>query len=290
MVAGFFSVRKTNRGSFENPFMQNRLKFAGSAFSSASIAVHTNHWQCNKEPIIRSSTFLQPYLCGPISKNNMKLDTVIFDMDGLLVDSEPLWGIAANDVFEHYGFRLSPEQHITTTGLRTREFVHWWFQHFNIDRTEEPVAEERILNRVLQLVDNDCKMMPGVENVFNLFHSLRFKIGIASSSPQALIDLVMDKSGIRQYVQGTASAQHLRYGKPHPQVYLDCAETLQSVPSNCISFEDSFYGMIAAKAARMVCVVVPEYRRYKEEQWGAADLKLSSLQNFNSLHLEMLQR
>ena len=57
----------------------------------------------------------------------MELDTVIFDMDGLLVDSEPLWAIASNEIFEEYGFRLSPEQHITTTGLRTREFVHWWF-------------------------------------------------------------------------------------------------------------------------------------------------------------------
>ncbi len=76
----------------------------------------------------------------------VKLDTVIFDMDGLLIDSEPLWAIAANHIFEQYGFRLSPEQHITTTGLRTREFVHWWFQHFGIDKREEPKAEELILN------------------------------------------------------------------------------------------------------------------------------------------------
>ena len=219
----------------------------------------------------------------------MKFDTVIFDMDGLLVDSEPLWGIAANNVFEQYGFRLSPEQHITTTGLRTREFVHWWFQHFSIGIKEESVAEEKILHRMLELINADCKMMPGVEHAFNLFHSLRFKIGIASSSPDALIQLVMEKSGIQQYVHATASGQPLPYGKPHPQVYLNCAETLQSIPSNCLAFEDSFYGMIAAKAARMACVVVPDYHQYKQERWGAADLKLSSLQNFNALHLQMLE-
>ena len=219
----------------------------------------------------------------------MKLDTVIFDMDGLLVDSEPLWGVAANNIFEQYGFRLSPEQHITTTGLRTREFVHWWFQHFAINMKEEPVAEEKILQRMLALIDADCTMMPGVEHVFNLFHSLQFKIGIASSSPDALIHLVMEKSGIQQYVQGTASGQHLPYGKPHPQVYLNCAETLDSNPSECLSFEDSFSGMIAAKAARMKCVVVPDYQQYKQERWGAADLKLSSLQNFSTLHLQMLE-
>lgn len=219
----------------------------------------------------------------------MKLDTVIFDMDGLLVDSEPLWGVAANDVFEQYGFRLSPEQHITTTGLRTREFVHWWFQQFSIDINEEPAAEDKILQRMLELINADCTMMPGVEHVFNLFHSMRFKIGIASSSPDALIQLVMEKSGIHKYVQGTASGQLLPYGKPHPQVYLNCAGTLGSIPSNCLAFEDSFYGMIAAKAARMKCVVVPDYGQYKQERWGASDLKLSSLQNFSALHLQMLE-
>ncbi len=220
----------------------------------------------------------------------MKLDTVIFDMDGLLVNSEPLWGIAANDIFEQYGFRLSPEQHITTTGLRTREFVHWWFQHFSISENEEPKAEDLILNRVMQLVDENCEMMPGVEHVFNLFYSLHFKIGIASSSPESLINLVMEKSNIKRYVNGTASGQLLPHGKPHPQVYLNCAETLQSLPAHCISFEDSFYGMIAAKAARMTCVVVPDYKQYKQERWAAADLKLSSLQNFNALHLDILQQ
>ena len=219
----------------------------------------------------------------------MQLDTVIFDMDGLLVDSEPLWAVASNEVFANYGFRLSPEQHITTTGLRTREFVHWWLSYFNIPETEEPVAEEKILQRVLQLVSEDFKMMSGVHHVVDLFYSLQFKIGIASSSPQQMIDVVMDLCNIRQYIKATASAQHLPYGKPHPQVYLDCAESLASSPTSCLAFEDSFYGMIAAKAARMKCVVVPEHKMYKQERWGAADLKLSSLQNFNALHLQLLQ-
>ncbi len=220
----------------------------------------------------------------------MQLDTVIFDMDGLLVDSEPLWAIASNEVFEGYGFRLSPEQHITTTGLRTREFVHWWFSYFKIAEDKEPEAEEKVLRRVLDLVSTNCNVMNGVQHVFELFHSLRFKIGIASSSPQDMIEVVMDLCGIRSYVKATASAQHLPYGKPHPQVYLNCAENLGSQPTACIAFEDSFYGMIAAKAARMKCVVVPEHKRYKEERWGAADLKLSSLQNFNALHMQLLQQ
>ncbi len=229
------------------------------------------------------------YLC-PLLSRFMNLDTVIFDMDGLLVNSEPIWGLAANYIFEQYGFRLSPEQHVTTTGLRVREFVHWWFQHFGIAVEEEQGAEEKIIDRALQLLDENCEMMPGVPHVFNLFRLSHFKIGIASSSPHSLIDLVVEKGGIRSYVNATASGHNLPYPKPHPQVYLDCAALLQSPAASCLAFEDSFYGMIAAKAARMKCVVVPDYKQYKQERWGAADLKLSSLQNFNTLHLEMLSR
>jgi sugar-phosphatase len=173
--------------------------------------------------------------------------------------------------------------------LRTREFVHWWFAYFGIPEAQEAEGEEKVLKRVLELVSTNCKIMNGLQHVFDLFHSLKYKIGIASSSPQEMIEVVMDLCGIRQHVNATASAQHLPYGKPHPQVYLNCAESLGSLPTACVAFEDSFYGMIAAKAARMKCVVVPEHKRYKEEKWGAADLKLSSLQNFNALHLQLLQ-
>ncbi len=88
----------------------------------------------------------------------------------------------------------------------------------------------------------------------------------------------------------TASAGNLKYGKPHPEVYLNCASALNSVPTECLCFEDSFNGMIAAKAARMKCVVIPMYHQQKEERWRSADLKLSSLQNFGALHLNVLNQ
>ena len=81
------------------------------------------------------------------------------------------------------------------------------------------------------------------------------------------------------------SAEDLPYGKPHPQVYLNCANALQVAPVNCVCFEDSFNGMVAAKAARMKCVVVPHASEQDHAKWGAADLKLNSLEQFTEQQL-----
>ena len=219
----------------------------------------------------------------------MQLDTVIFDMDGLLIDSEPLWGEAADEVFGMYGIQLSKEQYATTTGLRTKEFVQWWFRHYQLGEAELARAEENIVQRVIAKVSERGNVMPGVQYIFEFFRKQGFKIGLASSSPQSLIDLVVHICNIRHYLAATSSAEFLPYGKPHPQVYLNCAEMLQSHPTSCICFEDSFNGLISAKSARMKCVVVPHHSQQKDERWGAADLKLSSLQNFGELHLNLVQ-
>jgi mannitol-1-/sugar-/sorbitol-6-/2-deoxyglucose-6-phosphatase len=218
----------------------------------------------------------------------MQLDTVIFDIDGLLIDSEPLWNEAASELFQQYGVNMTEEQYKTTTGLRTKEFVQWWFQYFNIGNNELKRAEQKIVELVLQKIEQKGKIMPGVPYIFDFFQRKSFKIGLATSSPPALIDLVVQLSGIQKYLHATASAEDLAYGKPHPQVYLDCAATLGSHPTSCICFEDSFNGMIAAKAARMKCVIVPHSSQQKDQKWGAADLKLSSLQNFGELHFDLI--
>ena len=219
----------------------------------------------------------------------MSLDTVIFDIDGLLINSEPLWNEASEEVFKQYGIALTEQQYLSTTGLRTKEFVDQWFGFFGVSKNLAAEAEHRVINTVLKKIETRGAIMPGVQHIINFFCEKGFKIGLATSSPQELIDLVVKILGIAPYINATTSAQELPYGKPHPQVYLDCALKLNSSPTSCLCFEDSFNGMIAAKAARMKCVVVPEYSQLKEEKWGASDLKLSSLQNFGELHFNALQ-
>lgn len=219
----------------------------------------------------------------------MQLNTVIFDMDGLLIDSEPLWNEAAAEVFNMYGVSLSEEQYHSTTGLRTKEFVQWWFGKFNLGDAEHARAEKMIFQKVMTKIQSKGKVMPGVQYIFNFFKERNFKIGIASSSPLDMIDLAMQMCGVQELVSAKASAEYLPYGKPHPQVYLDCAKSLDADPLACLCFEDSFPGLIAVKAARMKCVVVPHFSQQKIDKWVIADLKISSLQNFGQLHLNLLQ-
>lgn len=218
----------------------------------------------------------------------MKLDTVIFDMDGLLIDSEPLWAEAADEIFGQYGFQLTAAQYAITTGMRTKEFVEWWFNFHQIDAKHHPIAERDILQTVVNKVEEKGKPMAGLEHIFNFFVEQNFKIGLATSSGQALIDVVVDKLGIRPYLNAIESAALLPYGKPHPQVYLNCAEALYSHPTQCLCFEDSFNGFIAAKAARMKCVVVPAPHDFHLTKFDASDLKLASLLHFTPLLLERL--
>jgi mannitol-1-/sugar-/sorbitol-6-/2-deoxyglucose-6-phosphatase len=216
------------------------------------------------------------------------LNTVILDMDGLLIDSEPLWEEAGRETLQRFNVKLSTEQYHISTGLRTSEWIQHWFNQFNISMEYAAEAETTIVKSAIEKIAAKAQPLPGVQHIFSFFKQRNFKIGLASSSPMELINVVVDKLQIDHFINAKTSAEHLQFGKPHPQVFLNCAELLRSSAAECICFEDSFNGMIAAKAARMKCVVVPAYNQQQQAKWAAADLKLSSLQNFNGLLLESL--
>jgi len=218
----------------------------------------------------------------------MQLNTVIFDMDGLLIDSEPYWQKAGMETLREFNVTLEPIQYHHTTGLRTPEWLDYWFDYFGIDKKLIPAAAAALHANVFEKIRNDAEALPGVRHALDLFKSKQFRIGLATSSPLALANIVTDKLGIGDYFDAVTSAGDLPFGKPHPQVYMDCAAALSTGPLECLAFEDSFNGLIAAKAARMKCVVIPVADQYTLPKWGAADLKLPSLSEFTEAHLEKL--
>ncbi len=218
----------------------------------------------------------------------MQYEAVIFDMDGLLIDSEPQWQEAGRETLEQYGYKLTDEQYHTSTGLRTEEWIEHWFRYFKADMSLASAAVDVVVQKAIEKVGAKSLPFSGIEDVFAFFKERDFRIGLATSSPMALVDVVIEKLKLHHIFDTLASAGDLPFGKPHPQVYLNCAQQLSCSPLHCIAFEDSFHGLIAAKAARMKCVVVPAVSGFEHPKWNAADLKLKKLSDFSEEHLYKL--
>lgn len=218
----------------------------------------------------------------------MNIKAVIFDMDGLLIDSEPLWQEAGKATLLEFGKELTTEQYHSSTGLRTEEWIEHWFHHFQIDMQHAPAAVTTIIDKAIAFIDERAEPMPGVAHAISLCRQQHLAVGLATSSPLSLVKVVLEKLNLQNTFDAITSAEHLPFGKPNPQVYINCADVLQVSPVSCVAFEDSFNGMIAAKAARMKCVVVPAAVDFTHPKWKAADHILASLEDVNNRLLEQL--
>lgn len=216
------------------------------------------------------------------------INTVIFDMDGLLIDSEPLWGKAMREVFATVGVTLTNEQASHTTGLRTVEVVDYWHNFFKWQGKSNEQVTNEIIDSITHKIVTEGRTMEGLEYILDYFEKKQFKMGLASSSPIRLIDAAVTHFGIKDRFQVISSAEFETHGKPHPAVYLSCAKALGSAPLECLAFEDSVTGMTAAKAARMKVVVVPEVHNQSNPKYILADVQLGSLKDFNDAILEKL--
>jgi mannitol-1-/sugar-/sorbitol-6-/2-deoxyglucose-6-phosphatase len=216
-------------------------------------------------------------------------EAVIFDMDGLLIDSEPLWQQAEIAIFGKLGMELTVELCEQVQGQKIEDVIKHWYNYKPWINKSFKEVEIEIINMVQGLIKEKAQPMLGIEYILDFFKKKNFKIGLASSSTMNLIDTALDKLNIRHYFDVIHSSQFEKFGKPSPDVYLTVAEKLQLYPEKCIVFEDSYNGLLAARSAGMIAVAVPVKHSFDNPKFDIANLKIKSLLDFDEGYFLLLQ-
>ena len=193
-------------------------------------------------------------------------------MDGLLIDTEPVWRGAEKEVFADLGIELTEADLLDSTGVRIDELAA---VRLPLDGPGPAEVADRITNQVVDYVKRAGEPMPGVPEAIALFGRLGLRLAIASSSPARLIDVVCAR--LKLDIDVRCSALDEPRGKPAPDVYLAAARRLGLSPARCLALEDSPSGVLAAKDAGMTCVAVPDPLLTGDPRYRRADLVLPSL-------------
>lgn len=210
------------------------------------------------------------------------MKAVLFDMDGVLIDSEPLWKIAEVEAFAKVGLDLTHTDCEETVGLRIDEVVQLWYDKVGWKEKTVKEVETDIVDILIREIRQQGRTLPGVKDTLDRVQKAGLKIGLATSSYQRIIEVVVDKLQIRHYFDTMHSAEYETYGKPHPAVFLSCAKQLQVHPEECLVIEDSYNGIKAATAAKMKVVAVPEKTHQTDPRFlSKANMVIDSLCNFD---------
>lgn len=206
---------------------------------------------------------------------------IIFDMDGLLIHTEPFWVQAQLEILRDLGAHISTQTCAQTKGLRIDEVVSHYHRLTPWNTPSVADVAIQIAKRVSSLFQEKGALMEGVHHALSIAKSYQVPIALASSSPYFLIEEVLSHCSILSFFDHVISAENDPYGKPHPSIYIRTAKLLNVHPSECIALEDSFFGVLAAKSAHMRCIVVPET---DHPQWVIADHNISSLSELKVQH------
>jgi HAD superfamily hydrolase (TIGR01509 family) len=214
----------------------------------------------------------------------------IFDMDGLLIDSEILWHEAEIEILGGLGVPLAIEGCRTTKGMFVGEVTaHWYRLYPWPDPTPEEVAVT-IVDRVIELILAKGELKPGAEHAIDLCEARGLSLAVASSSEYRLIDAALEHFDLRRRFALVHSAEDEPYGKPHPAVFLTTAAQLDAPARRCLVWEDAPAGVLAAKAASMACIAVPEDGEGHHPAFGLADLVVGSLLEVDGPSLDEVGR
>ena len=218
---------------------------------------------------------------GDREAETVPVQAVIYDLDGLLIDSEPCWERAEMEVLGSVGVPLTPERSHETTGLRLDEAVAYWAARYPWTAVSHEDVVSRILQRVLALLADRASLKPGVRESLAVVRRAGLRVALASSSPLALIEGALERVGLQSEFEQVVSAEGERFGKPHPGVYLTTAARLGVAPRVCLALEDSVNGVLAATSAGMRCIAVPERWPVADPRFSRANAVVHSLHEIN---------
>ena len=210
------------------------------------------------------------------------LQAAIFDMDGLIIDSEPLWQDVEVRVLGALGVPLTPELCTQTMGFRVNEAVAHWRRAYPWDGPGEAEVADEIVAGVIDRIGRDGTLLDGVVDTIATLEERGLRLAVASSSFYRVIDAVLDRFDLRRHFEVVHSAEDEERGKPDPAVYLTTAAKLGVDPAACLALEDSINGVLSAKAAGMACVAVPDTAVRGDPRFEAADLVVTSLRDLDA--------
>ncbi|MBI2010249.1 MAG: HAD family phosphatase [Candidatus Chisholmbacteria bacterium] len=203
------------------------------------------------------------------------ISAIIFDLDGLLVDSEPVQFETSRILFRRYGRQFTLTHLKKFLGVRVVEELSILKHQWQLKPTVGELLAERkeILRR---LTREKMQLFPGVKELLTLIRRFHIPIGLGTSAEKWYVDEIMSKFALRPYFKTIISSADVQNGKPHPEVYLKVAAQLGISPAHCLVLEDAVTGVAAAHAAGMMCFAVPSVYT-KHLDYSQADKIFTSL-------------
>ena len=207
------------------------------------------------------------------------IDAVVFDMDGVLLDSEPTWRAVEREIFGGLGIRVTDDDLRETMGVRIADVVERWHRRHPWAEPSRAEVADAVVEGVAHRIEESGTLHPGVLDTIDLLERAGVRLALASSSPMRLIRAVLAMGDLDGRFDVVVTGEDEERGKPDPAVYLSAARALGVDPARCLAIEDSINGVRSAKAAGMVCVAIPAADN--EANFGEADLVLDSLDDFD---------
>src|SRR4030095_3080653 len=216
------------------------------------------------------------------------IDTVIFDMDGVIIDSEPVYFKIDKQMFEELNIAVSFEEHCSYVGTSSQNMWNAIItKHGIADQPEELMRKEYSLYKEHLVNATDLQPIEGVVELINDLYKNNFKLVLASSSRMETIDIILNKFKLAELFIIKVSGSELAHSKPHPEIFQKAAELIKSEPKECVVIEDSKNGITAAKAAGMKCIgfLNPSSG---DQNLASADMVIRSLKELDASLIERL--